>query len=586
MPSRSAISRVLRIPVFLACAGSLAFAGDAITFRTRCLQDLTGAVPGILESQNKDNGRFGTGLWIVTDQNVMLPLAVAWSYKDPANPYHNKREVLEAVMGAGDALIADADEKGMWEFRKKDGSTWGKIFMPWTYSRWIRSYMLIRGGMPPERREKWERALLLGFTGIAAQIARGRTYNNIYAHHAMALYYAGQAFDKPEWRELAAQCLHNVIRGQNPAGYWAENVGPVVGYSHVYLDALALYYSKSQDRAALESLEKAIRFHQYFTYPDGSNVETVDDRNPYHATRGSVPNVAFTLTPEGRTYFARRLKQSSRPINADLAATLLIDGQEGPGLDRDPVDTDFDFVLGKQEAAVRRRGPWFIVLSAYTAPPATDGSRRWWMDRQNLISVYHDKVGLVFGGGNSKLQPYWSTFTIGDTSGFHFMPAVNGKEPDFMPPAGLRHVPTAAKLVLGKKDCGLELDYGGQRVAVRLKIKGPNRLEYTWSAVDVSEKPLVAHATIYPRYGQKITSASGNSEEVGDTAFRWQPGAAGAWIEHAGFRVRIPRDAVVHGPETPWNPYARDGRPGAHSGLIVVDLPIRKSRQIRLEVNP
>jgi hypothetical protein len=273
-------------------------------------------------------------------------------------------------------------------------------------------------------------------------------------------------------------------------------------------------------------------------------------------------------------------------MDSDSAATLLLAGEEGPGLDRDPLDGDFDYVLGKDEAAVRRHGPWFLVLSAYTAPPATDGSRRWWMDRQNFVSVYHDKTGLILGGGNSKLQPSWSTFTIGDFGGFHFMPAVDGKEPDFLPPPGLRHIPTGAKLAVNREQFGLDLDYGGQRVAVRLKILGPNRLEYTWSAVDVTEKPLVAHATIYPHYGQKFTSASGKTEEIAETPFRWPEGAAGKWIEHAGFRLFIPPGAAVHGPETPWNPYTKDGRPYPDSGLMVVDMPVRKVQRVRLEIQP
>lgn len=568
----------------LLAACSLAFGAETVQFKQRCLKDLVVAVPHILELQNKTNGQFGKGIWLVTEQDVMLALSAAWSYQDPANPYYHSRELLDSVMAAGDALIADADERGMWEFRKKDGSKWGKIFMPWTYSAWIRSYVLIHDAMPLERREKWQKALLLGFNGIASQLEQEKFYDNIYAHHAMAINFAGQVFDKPEWCHLASRCLHNVIERQNPAGYWAENVGPVVAYSHVYLNALALYYQATHDKAALDALARTVIFHTWFSYPDGSNVETVDDRNPYHGSHGGVPNVAFTLTPEGRTYFARRLREQKDPIDADSAATLLLAGEEGPGLDRDPLNGDSDYVLGKNEAAVRRRGPWFLVLSAYAAPPATDGSRRWWMDRQNLVSVYHDKTGLVLGGGNSKLQPYWSTFTIGDVTGFHFMPAVNGKEPDFLPPAGLRHIPTGAKLVANDKEFGLDLDYGGQRVAVRLKVLDDNHLEYTWSAVKVNEKPLVAHATIYPHYGEMLTSASGKNVEVADEPFQWPRGAAGAWIDHAGFRLLIPKDATVHGPETPWNPYTLDGRPDRHSGLLVVDMPVKKMQKVRLEI--
>ena len=105
-------------------------------------------------------------------------------------------------MKAGDALIADMDASGQWEFRKKDGSTWGPIWMPWTYSRWVRTFALIRDDMPPERRDAWTKALTLGYTGIARS-ALGHVHN-IPAHHAMGLYAAGQALDRPEWCRQAA----------------------------------------------------------------------------------------------------------------------------------------------------------------------------------------------------------------------------------------------------------------------------------------------------------------------------------------------------------------------------------------------
>jgi len=66
-------------------------------------------------------------------------------------------------MKGGDYLIEQQDEKGMWTFRKKDNSTWGRIYMPWTYSRWIRTFYLIKDAMPPDRRERWAKALQHGY---------------------------------------------------------------------------------------------------------------------------------------------------------------------------------------------------------------------------------------------------------------------------------------------------------------------------------------------------------------------------------------------------------------------------------------
>ena len=80
----------------------------------------------------------------------MYPLAALYGYKSDSNPYYKDKRLLEIIMKAGDALIEDADDIGKWEFRKKDGSTWGPIHMPWTYSRWIRSYSQIHEDMPSD----------------------------------------------------------------------------------------------------------------------------------------------------------------------------------------------------------------------------------------------------------------------------------------------------------------------------------------------------------------------------------------------------------------------------------------------------
>src|SRR5687767_7239260 len=125
--------RVIFLLPALVMSSAHALAEAPWQFKKEFLPHLVKDVPEILKSQDKSTGRFGSGIWIVTDQNVLWPLAVAWATDDPANPYFHSDEVLEAIMSGGDALIADADEQGMWEFQKKDGSTWGPIYMPWTY---------------------------------------------------------------------------------------------------------------------------------------------------------------------------------------------------------------------------------------------------------------------------------------------------------------------------------------------------------------------------------------------------------------------------------------------------------------------
>ena len=290
--------KILIVTVLSAlCFGSVS-AGEKLTYKKQALEALIKQVPKLLEVYDSQTGHFGSGIWISTDQNRMYPLAVAYSYKDEKNRYYKDKELLEVIIKAGDALIEDADENGKWEFRKKDGSTWGKIHQPWIYSRWMRAYWLIREDMPAESNERWTKALKLGFTGInEEQLARD--VHNIPAHHSMALYLAGKAFNRPQWCKQAGEYLVKVVERQAEGGYWSENFGPVVGYNFVYVDALGTYYAMSGDRRVFEALERAANFHYHFRYPNGGRVETIDERNPYK--KGiDVGNVGFTFTPIGR----------------------------------------------------------------------------------------------------------------------------------------------------------------------------------------------------------------------------------------------------------------------------------------------
>ncbi len=51
--------------------------------------------------------------------------------------------------------------------------------------------------------------------------------------------------------------------------------------------------------------------------------------------------------------------------------------------------------------------------SSASRPTTPIVNSRWIQDRQNFVSIYHDKTGLIVGGGNLA-QPGWSNFTIGD----------------------------------------------------------------------------------------------------------------------------------------------------------------------------
>ncbi len=555
----------LLIPLIELATGAYAVQPE-LRFKEAFLKGLVASVPDILKTQDPATGRFGTGIWICTDQNVMFPLAAAWAIKSPENPYYHDPKLLTTIIAAGDALIEDADEHGQWVFRKKDGSTWGMTSMPWTYTRWIRSYDMIKDGMPDDARKRWEKALTLGYTWISThELPR---VHNIPTYHAMGLYIAGQTLGHPEWCKQAKEFMAKVVAAQDPGGFWSENHGPVVMYGSVYTDAIGTYYAISHDTTVLPALERAARFYANFNYPDGSAVETVDERNPFH---GGIwfPNAAFTLTPEGRGFILRQmdlLAKTGKSISPDFDATYLLYGQEGPAVDPASQD-DHTFVLDDRKALTRRDAPWFVCMSAFHCPIPTS---RWIQDRQNLVSIFHDKCGLIIGGGNTKLQPLWSNFTVGDVSLLKHKPGDTA--PKFIPDGPLFHVPSAASIEPGDAP-RLCLQYGEELCWMDVRPLDDHQMQIRVSATTKSGLPVAAHIVLMPHIGEAVRGEHMPERKLGDEVFTLTSKETGGWIEHHGWRLSIPEGARIDWPVLPHNPYRKDGSATTHEGRLVVTLP-------------
>jgi len=572
--------RMLFACVIATLALAPAAAGD-LTFKAAFLDKLVSRVPEILKRYDAATGRFVDGVWICDDQQWMFPLAVAYATPGGGNRYHQDRALLEIIMKAGDALIADADAQGRWEFRKKDGSTWGPTRKCWTYSRWARTFALIRDDMPPQRREAWAQALTLGYSQIAQHDLS--TLHNIPAHHAMGLYAAGAALGRPTWQQQAADFLGKIVAAQSAGGYWSEGGGPVVAYNFVYVEALGLYYALAHDRRALAALEKAIAYHYHCTYPDGSNVETIDQRNPYERTV-ELGGPAFSLTPLGRAYLRRQwTRRPPQPRDADFLANLIVSGKEGPIADAQAQPPVFTLrEQGAARAAVIRREPWCLVLSAYTAPVATS---RWHQDRQGFLSIFHDRTGLIAGGGNTKLQPLWSTFTVGDISLLQHTPG--DSNPKFQPPDGkLFHVPSAAALAT-EPELGVDLTYGPEQCRVRLEPLDARRLRIRLAATTKSGLPVAAHLTLLPKLEQPLATDAGRKIIIGKEPVELAPAQIGGAIGYNGYRLIVPASATLRWPALQHNPYTKDGHSTLDHARLVVTIPFdaqHQQEEVTLEV--
>ncbi|MFH1566653.1 MAG: hypothetical protein ABIL09_01545, partial [Gemmatimonadota bacterium] len=439
------------------------------------------------------------------------------------------------------------------------------------YSRWIRAYQLVREALDEATRRRWEAGLRLGYEGIARTCLE--RLHNIPAHHAMGLYCAGQVFERADWREQAAAFMGRVAAAQSPNGWWAEHQGPVVAYNFVYSECLGIYHALSGDAAVLPALERAAVYHANLTYPDGSPVETVDGRNPYHPGR-RLGNPGFSHTPAGRGYLKEQHAQhiaAGAEFGADYAASMLLHTGRGPAQPTAAAQERHDWRMGA-EALVRRRRPWFLCLSAFIAPIPEN---RWGQDRQSFASLFHDDAGLILGGGNTKLQPRWSTFAVGDPALLFHTPG--DEEPDFRARQGLLHVPDRAAYADDPERPAVVLGYGGVEGRLEVHLLDEHAAEVTLSASGFTHLPVEGHLTLLPHLGQPLRHSGGEEVVLGEEAVSWE-GGDGAWIEPGGWRLTLPAGTRLVWPVLPHNPYRKAGDATAAEGRLVVCVPLAAAR--------
>ncbi len=520
---------------------------------------LVKSLPPLLATYRPESGEFGQKPWVCLDQNVIFPLAVAWATESENNPYYHSDELLKIIAKAGDRLVDAQDEKGMWTFRKKDNSTWGQIHMPWTYIRWIRAYSIVKDALPESSRAKWEKGLKRGYSHIVHS-CKGKGTHNITALNASGLYLAGVLFDNKDWQETARNFMHRVCAKQTADGFWSEHHGPVVIYNTYYLEALGLYYSYAKDPVILQALRRGAKFHETLLWQDGTSVSIIDERNAYSGSRRNG-NVGFSFTPEGRTYLLRMLgenMQKNLPVAGDFAAVMLWNGGQGAGLPAKAAGSRYD--SQDKMFAVVKDGAYQWALSAYCCKPSP---ARWIMDRQTHVEIAIEGVGVIGSGGNSKVQPYYSTFTFGDPDALQ--PDYTTADPDFTNRTTLRYLPDHAEI----QGDSVQLTYGKNKCAVTvLPEKEHLKLEYRLN--NAPDAPAMAHFPVIvssvlkkPLTGKRYTGKQLNN-----------------LLEYRnGLVIAVPDDAIIQPGISGFNPYEKLGRFAGER--LVISLPLSAEKPVQ-----
>ena len=530
------------------------------------LKLLAAGVPTARRTIDRKTGRFlaANGGWAVTQQDCILPLALL--YTTPGTDMHGDRAVFDLARRGGDALCDAQDGAGQFEFVKVDGSRWGKIHMPWTIVHWCEAYALLRERFDRAARQRWERGLTLAYEGLARTYERPVNHN-IPTWNGMSLVRGAQVFGREAWHAVGRRLIEHNIAHLHPHGYWPEGDGPTYGYNRVYIHALGLYHAFTGDRQVIPALRKAVTFQTTFCYPDGSGIAAIDGRQRYHAQGNAMGWPGYSLSAEGRRLIERSwpgLKQKHEGLpSPHLASTCqyLPDDASTASL---LVDRRRARTVYRKSALVRRQGAWTLCVSGYGTPPASRAANRtarWIMTPSNCLSVWHDKLGVIIGGGHSKHAPLFATFDL-------WQDGAQRVEPD-RAVFNERNGEDVARLHYGELSCVLRLRPRGDRLDITFELP----------ARTARLAQVRAGFVMLPEHGSKLrwTAAGRPKVDVTNTldpqraiAVAWTPGdgyrrrkvSGAGWTLERGPRIAALRPRSLRSPRMRLTMHQPNTRPG------------------------
>ncbi|MBI2949783.1 MAG: hypothetical protein HYY23_19300 [Verrucomicrobia bacterium] len=492
---------------------------------------------------------------------AMLAAAVFYAKPHPANSFFRDKKMLELALKLGDLQAALAE---------KDTNE-NKQDYEWEIHFWLDTYRLLEAELGNERRARWRRELEKIVSWFARETAgridfpryQGpfiRTSTNHLALFASTVYLAGRVLANADWETLGARALHRLAAEEQTAdGYWGEftDNGPATGYNYLTTTCVALYWEHSRDAAALEALRRATDFHMHFTWPDGTPVETINGRNR-HWSVSPWGHFGFSHWPDGRRYaeflfgFFSDGKLETRTLGRLAQSALYF--HEGPTAPM-PQDLPRFAYRMKVPAGIRKTGPWTVCLSGLIDPPIDS---QFTLDRQGHLSIYHQKLGLIVTGANSKHQPQLATFLE--------------KTKDRM-----TTIPLGSRLRMSDERDRLGLGFHTFFADAEVPAPSDNQLRLRFAITETGRGRLQdvhLNLQLVLKPGEALETAKTKlalSEQQVDLG----PDQIGGWIQHRGWRLRVDPAARLVWPVLPFNPYRNAPETDLRHAVGVLSVPVK-----------
>ena len=189
-------------------------------------------------------------------------------------------------------------------------------------------------------------------------------------------------------------------------------------------------------------------------------------------------------------------------------------------------------------------------MSGFTAPTTRN---RWGLDRQNFISVWHEGVGLIIGGGNSKGQSEWSNFIF--------------------PRSGrLAYIPSSGEV----RENLLVLSYEDKKASLEVSPESKKELKIKAALLDPAST-AAGQLLLHLKAGNTCKTAAGGVLSLSDRSIEIRAEDAGGWVEFEGWHINLPAGSKINFPSYPFDPDDRQGRATLNQARGILSFPLNPS---------
>ncbi len=339
-------------------------------------------------------------------QSACYPLAYLYSCMPPRQAFYGEQKARDAAIAIADRIVIS------------------RTTLEWPLYNLCQVLDLLREELGAERISWWKEYARY-YVSIRGNRPFFYTSFNHEAWNALAILRAGQVFKEPEWVALAKRLMHQLLKVQTKLGYFDEGPhhGPSLKYNKVQLAAMLIFHDLTGDREVLDASKKLADFIIRYSFPDGTPMSTFDGRQNYWL--GSYGGLYYGLDrwPEGkqlnrRLFATRKRRGLLDPTNpyyelsdfyayfgygfkVDEYLSLRPEAPMAPL----PQDTNgYRMVESGRtfSGGYVRQHDWIVAMSAIESNIPKIEKAPWRNTRQSRLDVWHEKTGLIIGGGHSE----------------------------------------------------------------------------------------------------------------------------------------------------------------------------------------